>query len=77
MSRDARKLVLWSSDQVLHKPACTVTEACYKLEISDFKEKEGLYYPFSENKGADQLGSCCTSDLGVLFSPMQIVGCLM
>ena len=25
----------WGSDQVQHKPACTVTEADQKLEISD------------------------------------------
>ena len=26
-------------------------------------EEEGLYYPFSENKGADQLRSYCEADL--------------
>ena len=27
------------SDQVRHKPACTVTEACKKLEISDLSRR--------------------------------------
>ena len=40
MSRDARKPVLGVSDQVLHKPAGTVTEAGYKLEISNLKRRE-------------------------------------
>ena len=33
-----------------------------------------MYYPCSENKGADQLRSYCEADLRLLFSPMQIVG---
>ena len=36
--------------------------------------EEELYYPCSENKGADQLRSYCEADLRLLFSPMQIVG---
>ena len=34
------------------------------------KEEEELYYPFSENKGADQLRSCsfCEADLRLWFS---------
>ena len=30
-------------------------------------EEEGLYYPCSENKGADQLCSYCTVDLRLYF----------
>ena len=30
-------------------------------------EEEGLYYPCSENKGADQLRSCCEADLRLCF----------
>ena len=52
MSLIVRNLVFGVSDQVLHKPGCTVTEDGERLEIS---EVEGLYYPCSENKGADQL----------------------
>ena len=31
------------------------------------EEVEGLYYPCSENKGADQLCSYCTADLRLCF----------
>ena len=37
------------------------------------KVEEELYYPRSENKGADQLRGYREADLR-LFSPMQIVG---
>ena len=47
-----RKPVFGVSDQVPHKPGCTTTQDDKRLEIS---EVEGLYYPSSENKGADQL----------------------
>ena len=61
------------SEQVRHKPACTATEAGYKLEV-----EEELYYPSSENKGADQLRSSenkgadqlrsyCEADLRLCF----------
>ena len=30
-------------------------------------EVEGLYYPFSENEGADQLHSNCAADLRLCF----------
>ena len=33
-----------------------------------------MYYPSSENKGADQLRGYCEADSASLFSPMQIVG---
>ena len=31
------------------------------------KKVEGLYYPYSENKGADQLRSYCAADLRLCF----------
>ena len=31
------------------------------------QEVEGLYYPFSENEGADQLRSYCAADLRLCF----------
>ena len=31
------------------------------------KVVEGLYYPYSENKGADQLRSYCAADLRLCF----------
>ena len=39
MSRDARNPVFGSSDQLRHKPACTVAEAGKKFEISDLRRK--------------------------------------
>ena len=51
------------SDEVPHKLAFRVTEAGQKLEISDLKEEEVLYYLSSENKGTDELCSYCTADL--------------
>ena len=36
-----------------------------------------MYYPCSENKGADQLCSYCTADLRLCFEHMQIVGFLI
>ena len=32
-----------------------------------FQKDEGLYFPSSENKGADQLCSYCTADLRLCF----------
>ena len=32
------------------------------------QEEEGLYYPCSENKGADQLRSYCEADLPLVFA---------
>ena len=50
-----RKTNNFGSDQVRHKPGCTVTEDDWRLEILDLEIVEELYYPCSENKGADQL----------------------
>ena len=58
VSRDARKLVFWVSD-LSQKNA-----RCLKFWI---KVEEGLYYPCSENKGADQLRSYCEADLCLCF----------
>ena len=38
------------------------------------EEEEELYYPSSENKGADQLRSYREADLRLCFLPMQVVG---
>ena len=54
MSLVTRKPVFGVSDQFPGKPGCTATEDGYRLEISDLGV-EGLYYPYSKNKGADQL----------------------
>ena len=48
------------SEQVQHKPGCTITEDGYKrLEILYVEE---LYCPCCGNKGADQLRSNCVCE---------------
>ena len=54
------------SDQLRHKPGCTVTEDGKRLEISDLG-RMGLYYLCSDNKGADQLRIYCEADLRICF----------
>ena len=39
LSSDTRKPVFGVSDQLRHKPACTVTEKGYKLELLDLKRR--------------------------------------
>ena len=60
------KTGLGISDQVLHKPAIHPQEKARNLKFWVYIEEE-LYYPCSENKGADQLCSYCTADLGLCF----------
>ena len=55
MSLVVRKPVLGVSDQVRHTPGCRATEDGKKLEISDLGRRGIVLYPYSENKGADQL----------------------
>ena len=57
-----RKPVFGVSDQVRYKPVCGATEDGYRLEISDLGSR-GIVQLYSENKGADQLGSYCAADL--------------
>ena len=38
------------------------------------KEEEGLYYPYSENKGADQLCGYLTADLRLCFRMIKNPG---
>ena len=70
-----RKPVFGVSDQVRHKPGCAITEMPKGLKFR-IKEEEGLYYPCSENKGADQLRGYREADLRLCFSHMQKVGFL-
>ena len=69
MSRDVRKPVFGVSNQVRHKPACApIEDGLMKLEILDLGRRGTLlYYPCSENKGADQLSSYCKADLRLCF----------
>ena len=58
-SRFMRKPVFGVSNQVRHKPAAEpqkMARASRGLKFHILKE-DGLYYLFSENKGADQLRS--------------------
>ena len=50
-----RKPTIWGSEQVRHKPDCTVTEDGWRFEILDL-ESRGIVL-CSENKSADQLRS--------------------
>ena len=61
-----RKPVFGVFDQVRHKPGCTIIEDGKRFEISDLGSK-GLYYPCSENKGADQLRGYREADLRLCF----------
>ena len=67
MSLVVRKPVFGVFDQVRHKLGLTATEDGQRLEISDMVVVEGLYYPYSENKGADQLRGYREADLCLCF----------
>ena len=58
-----RKPVFGVYDQVRHKPGCTTIEDGKRLEILVV---EGLYYPWSENKGYRE------ADLGLCFAYAKI-----
>ena len=59
------------SDQVRLKPGYTVIEDGQRLEILDLESRgivlSVVYYPCSEDKGADQLRSYCEADLRLCF----------
>ena len=63
-----RKPTFGVSEQVPHKPGCTATEDGKRLEFS-VKVVMGLtlYYPYSENKGAEHLCGYRTTDLRLCF----------
>ena len=63
-----RKPVFGISDHVFYKPGCTAMEDGYRLEILDLGSTcIGIYYPCSENKGADQLRGNREADLRLCF----------
>ena len=62
-----RKPVFGGSNQVRHKPGCAITEDAWRLGISNLGRKGLLYYPCSENKGADQLHGDREADLRLCF----------
>ena len=57
------------SDHVRHKPTRTRARSL-KFRI---KVEEELYYPSSENKGADQLRSYCEADLCLWFRLFRLL----
>ena len=66
-----RKPVFVFSDQVRHKPGCAASGEGLSFEISDLG-KEELYYPNSENKGADLLCGYRKADLHLCFRMCKI-----
>ena len=71
-----RKQTIGVSDQVDTNRAVKSQKIDRSLKFG-MKEEEGLYYPCSENKSADQLRGYREAGLRLLFSHMQIVGFLM
>ena len=61
-----RKLVFGVSDQVQHNRAEQPHKMARGLKFR-IKKEEGLYYPCSENKGADQLRGYREADLRLCF----------
>ena len=53
-------------DQIRLKRGCTAAKDCQRLEFR-INEEEGLYYPYSENKGVDQLHGNREADLRPCF----------
>ena len=66
MSRIVRKPVFGVSDQVRHKRAVQPQKLARGLKFW-IKVEEELYYPYSENKGADQLRGHREADLHLCF----------
>ena len=56
------------SGLVQHKPGCTTTKIDGRGLKFQILEVEGLYYPCSENKGADQLRDYREADLRLCFA---------
>ena len=66
MSLVLRKPAFGVFDQVPHNRAAQPLKMARGLKFRIWVE-EGLYYPYSENKGADQLRSNCAADLRLCF----------
>ena len=60
------KPVFGAPDQVRHNPAVQTQKMVRGLKFR-IKVVEGLYFPYSENTGADQLRSYCAADLRLCF----------
>ena len=75
LSRNMRKPTMWILTRSDTNQAVQLLEMAsgWKFWI---QEEVGLYYPSSENKGADQLRGFREADLAALFSHMPNVGYL-
>ena len=62
-----RKPVFGVSDLVQHKPGCTATEECLRLENFLILEVEELHYLCSEKQGTDKLHGYHAADLHLCF----------
>ena len=60
------KATMWLSNRSYINQAVQAKKTVRSLKIQ-IKEEEKLYYPSSENKGADQLRSDCKADLRLCF----------
>ena len=76
LSRNIRKPTMWFLTRSDTNQAVQPLEMARGLKFW-IKEVEGLYYPCSENKGADQLRGYREADLRLCFRIMRIVGFLM
>ena len=76
MSRNTRKPTMWILTRSDTNQADQPLEMARGLKFC-IKEGEGLYYPSSENKGADQLRGYHEADLRHCFRILQNVGFLM
>ena len=76
LCRNARKLILGFLTRCdTNQPVKSQRQARdlkYLLEV-----EQELYYPYSENKGADQLCSYCEAVFASMFSHMQKSSCLI
>ena len=73
MSRLVGKPTMWFPNRSDTNQPVQAQERARSLKFRIYVEEE-LYYPSSENKGADQLRGYREADLRLCFSPMQIVG---
>ena len=71
MSRLVGKPTLWFPNRSDTKQAVQSQKQAKSLKFWN-KVEEELYYPSSENKGADQLNSYCTADLHLCFRISKI-----
>ena len=69
MSLRTRKITIWRSDQVGHKPACVKKKGDCTIDVAKKKTTSLISCVVT-----DQLCSYCTADLCLSFSPMQIGG---